>query len=63
MSSEDLWREVVSLALQRKATYDTQAITEEIESIFGPASLREVPADELERLFQKHETFVDRPSP
>ena len=56
---QSLWREVVALAMARKGTYDTQSITEEIERTFGPSSIREVPPEELERLFARYETFGD----
>jgi hypothetical protein len=56
MSNGDdhLWREVVNLAQDRDGTYDTGAIVAEIEATFGPSSIREVPDQDVERLFEKH---------
>jgi hypothetical protein len=59
LMDQSLWREVVELAMTREGTYDTQAIAEEIERTFGPSSIREVPPDELERLFHRYQTFGD----
>ena len=55
-TDRDLSREVAKLAELRDGSYDTDAIVQEIEAAFGPSSLREIPSDWLERLFQKHRT-------
>jgi len=55
LCTQDLWGEVVDLARRRSGSYDTQAIVADIEAVFGPSSLREVPDEEIERLFRKHE--------
>ena len=51
-----LWQEVDVLADSRAGRFDTRAIVREIEATFGPSSMREVPPDEIDRLFHKHQT-------